>query len=262
MKPLEETDTFQYEPCYSFVAKRQRIVWGYKDKKGIVHSGLVDSLDEALEKAKRFGYQPNETAESKLQQDLKLQHDLVEKSYTPKSPSEIKRKKKHVFLKGLIAATITFAGLSKLFPETTDACLLYSVSIYESICDTVERERLFRENRKFFKKQQRELEEQMPPKVYECFKKARKIKYKAEDIGKDYWQTPKETEEKGKGDCEDIAIYLYDLLKKEGIESEVVTGLMMEAAYFTMHVWNEYEHNKEKIILDATVGNIFKRKSN
>ena len=62
MKPLEETDTFQYEPCYSFVAKRQRIVWGYKDKKGIVHSGLVDSLDEALEKAKRFGYQPNETA--------------------------------------------------------------------------------------------------------------------------------------------------------------------------------------------------------
>ena len=56
MKPLEETDTFQYELCYSFVAKRQRIVWGYKDKKDIVHSGVVDSLDEALEKAKRFGY--------------------------------------------------------------------------------------------------------------------------------------------------------------------------------------------------------------
>ncbi len=70
MKPLEETDTFQYELCYSFVAKRQRIVWGYKDKKDIVHSGVVDSLDEALEKAKRFGYQPNETAESKSQYDL------------------------------------------------------------------------------------------------------------------------------------------------------------------------------------------------
>jgi len=76
MKPIEETDTFQYESCYSFVAKRQRIVWGYKDKKDIVHSGVVDSLDEALEKAKKFGYQSNETVESKPQ------HDSVEKSDT------------------------------------------------------------------------------------------------------------------------------------------------------------------------------------
>jgi hypothetical protein len=76
MKPLEKNGTFQYERAYCPVAKRERVVWGYKDKKGIVHSGIVDSPDEALEKAKRCGYQPNETAESRSQ------HDLVGKSNT------------------------------------------------------------------------------------------------------------------------------------------------------------------------------------
>ncbi|MHC4112060.1 MAG: hypothetical protein ACYSUY_13380 [Planctomycetota bacterium] len=61
MKTPEERNTFQYEPYYSFLAKRQRIIWDYKDKKGILHSGVVDSPGEALEKAKKFGYQSNET---------------------------------------------------------------------------------------------------------------------------------------------------------------------------------------------------------
>jgi hypothetical protein len=60
--PPEETDTFQFEPYYSLVAKRQVIIWDYMDKKGILHSGVVKSLDKALEKAKKFGYQSNETA--------------------------------------------------------------------------------------------------------------------------------------------------------------------------------------------------------
>jgi hypothetical protein len=62
MKPPEETDTFQYEPFYSLVAKRQRIIWDYRDKKGILHSGVVDSLGEAFEKGRKFGYQSNEAA--------------------------------------------------------------------------------------------------------------------------------------------------------------------------------------------------------
>jgi len=98
MKPPEETDTFQYKHYDSFLAKRKRIIWDYKDKKGILHSGVVESLDEALEKAKKFGYQSNETAESKSQ------HDLVRKSYTHKSPSKIKRKIKCACLTTLIAA--------------------------------------------------------------------------------------------------------------------------------------------------------------
>jgi hypothetical protein len=56
MEPPVETDTFQYELYYSLVAKRQRIIWDYMDKKGILHSGLVDSLGEAFEKARKFGY--------------------------------------------------------------------------------------------------------------------------------------------------------------------------------------------------------------
>ncbi len=61
MKTPEERNTFQYEPYYSFLAKRRRIIWDYKDKKGILHSGVVDYLGEALEKAEKFGYQSNET---------------------------------------------------------------------------------------------------------------------------------------------------------------------------------------------------------
>ena len=63
------SNTFEYEYYYSLVAKRRRIIWDYKDKKGILHSGVVDSLGEALEKAKRFGYQPNETAENRAKRD-------------------------------------------------------------------------------------------------------------------------------------------------------------------------------------------------
>lgn len=62
LEPPYETDTFQHEPFYSLVAKRRRIIWDYRDKKGILHSGVVDSLGEALEKAKNFGYQSNDTA--------------------------------------------------------------------------------------------------------------------------------------------------------------------------------------------------------
>ena len=62
MKPPEEKDTFQYEPFYSLVAKRRMIIWDYNDKKGILHSGIVDSLDDALEKAEKFGYKSHESA--------------------------------------------------------------------------------------------------------------------------------------------------------------------------------------------------------
>ncbi|MHC4642693.1 MAG: hypothetical protein ACYS32_13690, partial [Planctomycetota bacterium] len=63
------SNTFEYEYYYSLVAKRRRIIWDYKDKKGILHSGVVDSPGEALEKAKKFGYQPNETVENSAKRD-------------------------------------------------------------------------------------------------------------------------------------------------------------------------------------------------
>jgi hypothetical protein len=66
MKPPEYNDTFQYEPFDSLVAKRLRVIWDYRDKKGILHSGLVDSLGEAFEKARKYGYQPDKTTSSKV----------------------------------------------------------------------------------------------------------------------------------------------------------------------------------------------------
>ena len=63
------SNTFEYEYYYSLVAKRRRIIWDYKDKKGILHSGVVDTPGEAVEKAKKFGYQPDETAENSAKRD-------------------------------------------------------------------------------------------------------------------------------------------------------------------------------------------------
>ena len=63
------SNTFEYEYYYSLVAKRRRIIWDYKDKKGILHSGVVDTPGEAVEKAKRFGYQPDETVENGAKRD-------------------------------------------------------------------------------------------------------------------------------------------------------------------------------------------------
>jgi len=44
------------------------------------------------------------------------------------------------------------------------------------------------------------------------------IKYRSEN--KDYWQSPLETIEREKGDCEDIAISKYDMLKRLGVAEE------------------------------------------
>ena len=63
------SNTFEYEYYYSLVAKRRRIIWDYKDKKGILHSGVVDSPGEAVEKAKKFGYQPDEMVENRAKRD-------------------------------------------------------------------------------------------------------------------------------------------------------------------------------------------------
>lgn len=78
-------------------------------------------------------------------------------------------------------------------------------------------------------------------KLRECFNIAARIPYKYETCGDDYWQTPDETINRNTGDCEDKAIYLQYLLRKEGMESEVCFGkTRISDSWY--HSWVEYRY--------------------
>jgi len=94
----------------------------------------------------------------------------------------------------------------------------------------------------------------------DCFSKACEIRYVKEADGMDYWQSPKETEKKGEGDCEDKAFYLEDLLEEKRLEASAVMGIAdLNRSLKTNHSWVEYEGN-EKWILDPTSGDIIRKK--
>lgn len=58
IKPPEQDDVFQCGPYRSVLARRWVMIWDYRDKAGRLHSGIAESYEQAVEVAKRFGYQP------------------------------------------------------------------------------------------------------------------------------------------------------------------------------------------------------------
>ena len=118
--------------------------------------------------------------------------------------------------------------------------------------------------------------------VLKCFNRASQITYKGEEGGKDYWQSPIETERLGTGDCEDLAFYLQDELRKEGIMSRAVAGELditfnlmeiilkiekidgkkekKEKKKINGHMWVEYQLGNDIYILDPTNGIILERR--
>lgn len=94
------------------------------------------------------------------------------------------------------------------------------------------------------------------------FVRASKITYLSdlESHGQlDYWQTPEETEKLLTGDCEDSAIYLQHMWKKENIESTLVIGKenIKDKHY---HAWLELIIKKYIYIADPT-NKVFKKRS-
>lgn len=100
-----------------------------------------------------------------------------------------------------------------------------------------------------------------PNPILKSFNEVHNLEYKSEEPGEDYWQTPKETERLGKGDCEDFAYYLQDKLKKRGIKSEVKFGYGSLMDNSSGHAWVEYNLGKDTYVLDPTNGTIFRRDS-
>jgi len=74
----------------------------------------------------------------------------------------------------------------------------------------------------------------------------------ADDDGADYWQTPEETVRRGRGDCEDLALYLHRLLKQEGMDCVVVFGVQDVTRAETGHAWVECRMYGEIYVLDPT----------
>ncbi len=72
------------------------------------------------------------------------------------------------------------------------------------------------------------------------------------DEGGDYWQTPAETWRLGRGDCEDQAFYLRELLLADGIDARVVFGVRNVFTAETGHAWVECPLDGERFVLDPT----------
>ena len=94
--------------------------------------------------------------------------------------------------------------------------------------------------------------------VQNCFIKACAIEYVSDDKDNDYWQCPAETAERKKGDCEDMAFYLFDLLQKKGYSSRVVMGFENDD-HECGHALVEYTYAQEIFILDPAYKKLFKR---
>lgn len=68
----------------------------------------------------------------------------------------------------------------------------------------------------------------------------------------DYWQLPEETEKKGRGDCEDKAIWLYSKLIREGFEDvRLVIGKYRDSST-SFHAWVVWYSGDKIYILDPT----------
>jgi hypothetical protein len=88
------------------------------------------------------------------------------------------------------------------------------------------------------------------PPYLRCFNKVCEIEYSTtHKRNVDYCQIPPETITLGKGDCKDMAFYLYYLLLENKEKSRVVIGELREGD-LVYHAWVEYTYNGETWILD------------
>lgn len=98
----------------------------------------------------------------------------------------------------------------------------------------------------------------VPDAMVACLIDAGQIQYVPDAKGRDVWQTPAETAGLGKGDCEDICIYLQHLLRRKGIEVDVVFGL--KTRYHKHgHCWCEYRQDGETYVIEPRTNAFYRR---
>ena len=90
----------------------------------------------------------------------------------------------------------------------------------------------------------------LPAPVARFYHRALDIRYQARQ-GADIWQTPNETSQRQTGNCVDKAIYLNELLKRDGYDSELAFGIVRRLNGDAGHAWVVLD---EDTILDPTDG--------
>lgn len=102
--------------------------------------------------------------------------------------------------------------------------------------------------------------------IADCVKSTKEFLYVPEPEGMDEWQTPEEFKITKRGDCEDFANYLYDLLESHGINSRRALGYSIKERMNQVpdirHIWNEVVIGREEYLIDSSTNpKIFMRKS-
>lgn len=87
--------------------------------------------------------------------------------------------------------------------------------------------------------------------VESSYHEAMRIRYVHDEDG-DYWQSPAETAARGAGDCEDKALYLHDLLRRRGVDSQVIFGIQKLARAKTAHAWVQCYIDGRLYVLDPS----------
>jgi hypothetical protein len=95
----------------------------------------------------------------------------------------------------------------------------------------------------------------VPEDFIACVIDVEQIKYVADKMGHDQWQSPAQTARLGRGDCEDIAIYFQYLLQKRGYKADVVFGLRYRYSKVG-HCWVEVQYEGKTYICEPR-GNAF-----
>jgi hypothetical protein len=85
------------------------------------------------------------------------------------------------------------------------------------------------------------------------FMQARSMRYVADAPGRDYWQTPEETQARWAGDCEDKALWLFANLKKNGYSKVRLMVGRYRSSDRAFHVWVTLADDHDQVlVLDPT----------
>jgi len=87
--------------------------------------------------------------------------------------------------------------------------------------------------------------------VEKAVREAARISFKSEARG-DYWQTPQETARLGTGDCEDLSIWLYARLLREGVKEARVCIGKRGPGDRDLHCWVVWLSPETTYILDPS----------
>jgi len=97
------------------------------------------------------------------------------------------------------------------------------------------------------------------PTFIDHFNEACGLNYILEEGDNNYWKTPEETLRDGGGDCEDMSLYLMDLIRDERPSARIILGYLDLRDKTTAHAWIELKIEGDVYVVDPTMKRVIKR---